>query len=78
MQDCCSRFGSHGQRFLLAVGLSLPATHGHRKLRGGRGFHEKPPDFKGDEASATAPSRSIKQSGDTDLLLVIDYLLLAI
>ena len=30
--------GSHGQRFLLAVGLSLPTTHDHRKLRGDRGY----------------------------------------
>jgi len=33
------RRGSHGQRFLLAVGLSLPTTHDHRKLRGDRGYH---------------------------------------
>jgi hypothetical protein len=31
-------FGSHGQRFLLAVGFSLPTTHDHRKLRGDRGY----------------------------------------
>jgi hypothetical protein len=31
-----------------------------------------------DELNTTTPSKSIKQSGDTDLLLVIDYFLLAI
>ena len=32
------RIGSHGQRFLLAVGYRLPTTHDHRKLRGDRGY----------------------------------------
>jgi len=32
------RFDSHNQRILLAVGLRLPTTHDHRKLRGDRGY----------------------------------------
>ena len=31
-------FGSHGQRLLLAVRVSLPTTHDYRKLRGDPGF----------------------------------------
>ncbi len=38
-------FGSHGQRFLLAVGFPLPPAHGHRRHRGDRGYHYR--DFKG-------------------------------
>jgi hypothetical protein len=34
--------------------------------------------LRGRGFSPTAPSKSIKQSGDTDLLLVIDCFLLAI
>ncbi|MGH9424812.1 MAG: hypothetical protein ACRD2L_00675 [Terriglobia bacterium] len=35
----CSRFlGSHGQRFLLAVGISSRTAHDHRRQRGDRGY----------------------------------------
>jgi len=34
--------GSHGQRFLLAVGFSLPTAHDHRS---DRGYHYR--DIKG-------------------------------
>jgi hypothetical protein len=33
---CC---GSLGQRFLLAVGCSLPTAHDHCRQRGDRGYH---------------------------------------
>jgi hypothetical protein len=38
-------FGSLGQRFLLAVGFSLPTAHEHRRQRGDRGYHYR--DIKG-------------------------------
>ena len=38
-RESCSRFpGSHGQRFLLAVGISSRTAHDHRRLRGDRGY----------------------------------------
>ena len=37
--------GSHGQRFLLAVGFSLPTAHDHRGQRGDCGYHDQ--DIKG-------------------------------
>jgi hypothetical protein len=32
------RFGSHGQRFLLAVGFRLPTAHAHGNLCGDRDY----------------------------------------
>jgi hypothetical protein len=39
LREFCSRFGSHGQRLVLAVGFSLRSTtHDHRGQRGDRGY----------------------------------------
>ena len=49
--------GSHGQRLVLAVGLSSRTTHDHRQLRGDRGYHYG--DIKGGQPLISLLSREI-------------------